>query len=117
MAGKAASQRKAAAARHGGEQLARVIMLRIGEERSGRAGLDNAPALHHCDAVADLRSHTQVVRDEQDGKAEPLLDILDQRQDLRLNRDIERRDGLVRDQHVGLECQSAGDADALALPA
>ena len=49
--------------------------------------------------------------------AEPGLDLVEQFQHLRLHRDIQRRDRLVRDQHVGIERQGAGDGDALALAA
>ena len=37
--------------------------------------------------------------------------------DLRLDRDVERRDRLVGDQELGLDDERPGDADALALPA
>ena len=38
-------------------------------------------------------------------------------QDLRLHRDVERRDRLVGDEQLGVEHQRARDADALALAA
>ena len=46
-----------------------------------------------------------------------LLQVLQQVDDLRLDRDVERGDRLVADDEVGLGGQRAGDADALALAA
>ena len=50
-------------------------------------------------------------------QAELPLQVLQQVDDLRLDRDVERGDRLVADDQVGLGGQSAGDADALALAA
>ena len=75
------------------------------------------PRAHHGDAVGHVVDHGEIVRDEQVGEAELLLQILEQVEDLRLHRDVERRDRLVADQQVGPERQRAGDADALALAA
>ena len=45
------------------------------------------------------------------------LEIVEQVQDLRLDRDVERADRFVADDEVGVERERAGDADALALAA
>ena len=45
------------------------------------------------------------------------LQVLQQVEDLRLHRDVERGDDLVAHQQLGLEHQGPGDADALALAA
>ena len=45
------------------------------------------------------------------------LEVLEQVDDLRLDRHVERRDRLVADDEVGLERERAGDADALPLAA
>lgn len=55
--------------------------------------------------------------DEQIRDAELLLQIDQQVQDLRLHRDVERRNRLVEHQQFGIERQRARDADALALAA
>ncbi len=73
--------------------------------------------LHHHDPVADLRRDPQIVGDEEHGEVEPLADIGEELENLRLDADVERRDRLVRDQHLGLHRQRSGDADALALAA
>ena len=59
----------------------------------------------------------QVVRDEEVGQAEVVLQPHQQVQHLRLDRDVERRDRLVGDDELGLHRERPGDADALALPA
>ncbi len=59
----------------------------------------------------------EVVRDEEVGEVEVLLERLEQVDDLRLDGDVERRDGLVADDEVGVERERAREADALALAA
>ena len=59
----------------------------------------------------------EVVGDEQIGEAELLLEILQQVDDLGLDRDVQRRDGLVADDQLGLERERSCDADPLALAA
>ena len=79
--------------------------------------LDDAAEIHHRDALAEMPHDRQIVRDEQVGQAEALAQILEQIDDLRLDRDVERRDRLVADDEFRLERQSARDPDALALAA
>ena len=94
-----------------------VGLLRIGQDLRRRSLFDDAAVLHHGDVVADLRGDAQIMGDEQQRDAEPGLDLVEQFQHLRLHRDVERGDGLVGDQHVGIERQRARDGDALALAA
>ena len=67
--------------------------------------------------VGEVAHHAEVVRDEQVGEPELVLQVGEQIQDLRLDRHVERRGGLVADQQRGLDGERAGDADALALAA
>src|SRR2546426_2335055 len=69
--------------------------------------LRNDPRVHHADAVAHLRDDPEVVRDDQDARPERRLHVLDQLEDLRLDRDVERGRRLVRDQ----ETRVAGERD------
>ena len=55
--------------------------------------------------------------DEQIGQTELLLQILEQVDDLRLDRNVERRDRLVAHDELRIDRQRARDADALALSA
>ena len=75
------------------------------------------PKIHHSYPVGDRIDDTQVMRDEQVGKAEAILQILQQVQDLRPDRHVERRDRLVEHDEAGLEGDGAGDPDPLPLAA
>jgi hypothetical protein len=82
-----------------------------------RPELDHLAEVHDGDTVRDVPHHGEVVRDEDVREAEVGLERLEQVDDLRADRDVERRDGLVQDQELRVERERAGDADALALPA
>ena len=73
--------------------------------------------IHHRDPVRDVADQAQIMRDEQHGEAEPLLQLQQQVDDLRLHRDVEGGDQLVGDQAFRLHRQRPRDADALALAA
>ena len=94
-----------------------IGMLRVAEHVLGRAGLDDLAEIHDGDAVADLLHHRHVVRDEEVGEAQLGLQLLQELQDLRLDRDVERGDAFVGDDDLRVEAERAGDADALALAA
>ena len=64
-----------------------------------------------------MAHHREVVADEEVGEPELLLQVLEQVDDLRLDRDVERGDRLVADDELRVERQRPGDADALALAA
>ena len=87
------------------------------EQRVGRSALDDLAEVHHRDAIADVPDDVQVVRDEDESDPQPLAQLFEQVDYLRLDRRIERRDGLVGDQHLRADRERARDADALALAA
>ena len=64
-----------------------------------------------------MADHIEVVGDEDVGQVELLLQVGEQVDHLRLDRDVERRDGLVGDHELGPERQRARDPDALPLAA
>ena len=68
-------------------------------------------------AVGDVADDVEVVRDEDVGEPEVALQVLEQVEDLRLHRDVERRDRLVADDQLRVDGERARDADALALAA
>ena len=92
-------------------------MHRIAEQLATRRELDHAAGAHHRDAVGDIIDDREVVRDEEIGEPDLLLQVLQEIEDLRLDGDVERRDRLVADDELGLQRQSARDADALPLTA
>ena len=70
------------------------------------ADLDDAAEVHDRDPVGDLPDHRQVVRDEDVGEVEVALQAPQQVQDLRLDRDVERRDRLVADDQLRLRARA-----------
>jgi hypothetical protein len=86
-------------------------------DRLGRPLFDDEPEVHDRDLVRYLPDHGQVVGDEQVGHAPFALQVAEQIKDAGLDAHVQRGDRLVQDQHLRLERQRPGDADALALPA
>ena len=103
--------------RHRGDQGFRVGMTWIIEDLVGSPCFHHAALLHDGNAVGDLRDDAEIVGNEQDSSSLSPLQIADQRQDLRLRRDIEGRRRLVRDQNPRLERKRHGDHGPLALAA
>ena len=64
-----------------------------------------------------MAHHRQVMADEQHGDTELPAHLDQQVDDLRLDRDVERRDRLVGNQEARLQDQGTGNADTLALAA
>ncbi|MNK98933.1 hypothetical protein D3C87_1193120 [compost metagenome] len=106
--------RQAAQARHRGQQRARVRMLGRVEDLVDAALFDLLAAQHHHHVVGHLRHHAHVMRDEDDGRAQVALQFADGVQDLRLDGDVQRSGGLVRDQQARLARQRHRDHHALA---
>src|SRR5215471_9117967 len=71
--------------------------------------------VHHPDPVAYVGNDRQVVCDKQVCQPERGLEIAQQIQHLRLDRDVERGHWLVADHQLGLERQGSCDTYALAL--
>ena len=103
--------------RQGGEQSLRIRMPGLSKEILSGADLRNLAEVHHRDTVAEMADHSQVVRDEEVGKTEPLLDVFQKVRDLPLNRDVQRRDRLVTDDQVRVERERSRDTDPLPLAA
>ena len=82
-----------------------------------RADFDDPAEVHDGDAVGDVAHHRKIVRDEQVGQAELASAALQQVDDLRLDRHVERGDRLVENEQLGTQRQSTGNCDALALAA
>ena len=76
-------------------------MLRVLDDRGARPDLDDLAEIHHGDAVADALDDRDVVRDEQEGEAHLGLQPHHQVDDLRLDRDVERRDRFIGDDQLG----------------
>ena len=92
-------------------------MVRPGEDRLGRAGLDDLAGGHHADPLGHLAHDRQVVGDQQQRHAEAVAQILEKLEDLRLDGHVERGRRLVGDQDVGFVGDRHRDHDPLALAA
>ena len=92
-------------------------MLRRGKDRSHVALFDDTPLLHDANRVGETAHEPQVMGDEQHRHAIGLLQPLQQRENLRLHGDVERRRRLVGDEQIGLVGERHGDHHALTLAA
>ena len=95
------------------QQALGVFVGRVVEDIVGEAAFDHLAGVHDGDAVAGAGHDAQVVGNEYDGHAQPILKIHDKLQDLGLDGDVQRRGGLVGDKQLGLAGQGDGDHDAL----
>jgi hypothetical protein len=77
--------------RYGVEQRTRIRVLWIGINLRFRRGLDDGAGIHHGHALRHRAHHRQIMRDEQIAQPEPILQIEQQIDDLRLDRDVQRR--------------------------
>ena len=91
--------------------------MRAREQRTCRALLDDAAGIHHSDLLAHLGNHAEVVGDEQDRQPELLLHRSEERQDLRLDRHIERGRRLIGDKEPRSAYQSHRNHHPLPEPA
>ena len=78
---------------------------------------DHLAEVHDPDPVADVLDDRQVVGDEQVRQVEPLAQVEQQVEDLRLDRDVEGGHRLVGEDELGVEGERPRDPDPLALAA
>ena len=90
-------------------------MRRIGIQLVGLGNLTHLAEIHHRDTVGDVLDHGEVVRDEHKRQAVLGLQILEQIENLRLDRNVKRRDGLVTNDQLWFEHERTGNRDALTL--
>ena len=92
------------------DRSARVYGWR-GRSKMSSAGASSTslPEVHHRDPVGEVPDDGEVVRDEEVGEAELLLQVGRQVEHLRPHRDVERRDGLVEHE----DCGSTASARAM----
>src|SRR3546814_8217609 len=83
------------------EKCACVLVSGIVENLGGSADFEQSPGLHDADDVADLANNRQIVGNEEIGQAQFSLQLVEERQNLRLHRDIESGDGFVENEQIG----------------
>ncbi len=102
---------------HRGEKRLGVGVERIVVERVAVGHLDDLAEVHHRNTVGNVLHHREVMGDEQVGEAELVLQVFEEVNDLGLDRNVQRRDGFVGDDEVGVRGEGAGDPDPLSLAA
>jgi hypothetical protein len=100
-----------------GHQTLGVRVRRALVDRSGRRLLDELARVHHAHVVRDLGDHPEVVRDQDHPHLGLPLDVGEELHDLRLDRHVERRRGLVGDEDGRIQGDADRDHHALAHPA
>jgi len=102
--------------RRRGQQEPGVRMGGVCEDGLRVSDLADLPQEHHADPVGDVLHDAEVVGDEQVCQAQLFLEVGQQVEDLRLDRDVQGGDGLVAHDESGVEREGAGDSDPLPLP-
>ena len=92
-------------------------MLGVQKNVLNRTVLNDFTAIHDRNRIGDVPGQTEVVGDDKRGQPDVLLQSQEKRQDLAAHRSVEGGHRFVGNEHIGLECQRAGNNNALALPA
>ena len=99
------------------EQALGVGVAHRAEHVADRASLDRLARIHHRHFVAGFEDEPEIVGDEQRRSAGAGGEVLDERDDARFHRDVERGGRLVEDEQLRLRQQRHRDDDALLLAA
>ena len=99
-----------------GHEPGDVVGGGVAQDLLGGADLLDAAVAHHGDAVPQAHGLVEVVGDEQDRLAELALQVDELVLHLPADERVERGEGLVHEQDVGLGGQGPGQAHALAHP-
>ncbi len=102
---------------YGGQKRPGIRMHGIGKQRFRFAKLYHPPQIHDQHPVGDMLHNAQRMRNKEIGQVVLLLQILQQIDDLRLDRYVQRRNRFITDDYLGLKNQRPGDADSLPLTA
>ena len=91
-------------------------MLWVGEKLVDRRLFRLAPGVHDDDTVGNVGDDPEIVRDENDRRPESIANLAHQVQDPRLDRDVECRRRLVRDENLRVARQCGRDHHPLSHP-
>src|SRR5260221_1695808 len=100
-------------ARNRAQQQLGIGMSRPREELVDRRGLDDLAGIHDGDAVGDRGDDAEIMGDEDHRHAIGGFELGEEREDLRLDGDVERRRRLVGEQQLGAAGEGHGDHHAL----
>ena len=101
--------------RHSRHQRPRIRVLRMVEHLVRVALFHQVTQIHHAHAVGNVPNDAHVVRHKQVRQPALALQLLQQVDNLRLNRHIQRRHRLVAHDNLRIKNQRARQADALPL--
>src|SRR2546425_3296949 len=99
--------------RNCGDELLRVRMQGLLEDLRRRSDLDDAAGIHDRDSVRDLGQHGEIMRNHDEGRAHRGPNLLDELENLRLDRHVHRAGRLVHDDDFGIVRECDCDDDAL----
>src|SRR5690554_3431924 len=88
-------------------------MLGILEDCRTGGGLHDLAEIHHRYTITDVLDHTQIMTDEHIGETEPYLKVLQEIENLRLDRDVECTDRLITDHKLRIERKRSRYPDTL----
>ncbi len=77
------------------EKSLRVGMLRVGVDVPNRPQFHDLPQIHDGNSITDMTHHAEVMRDEQIGQAEFILQVFQEVDHLGLDRHVKGRDRLI----------------------
>ena len=98
------------------EKLERIWVPRSLKECLARSGLHNLAGIHHRNPVRHLGDDPKIVRNEQQGHPALALKLTQHVEHLGLNRHVERRRRLIRDEKRGVAGQRHRDHHPLLHP-
>ena len=99
---------------HRRQQSPCIRVPRIVKNVIRSAVFDDFPRIHDGNFIRHVRHDAQIVRNENDGQFSLFLQFVNEFQNLRLNRNVERRRRLVADKDIGIGSQGDRDDDTLA---
>ncbi len=103
--------------RDGRQKLLRIRMPWIGENRLARSDFHDLAEIHDGDAMTDALDDGHVMRDEDERNAKITLQIHKKIDHLRFYRDVQCRNGFVRNDHLRRQGKRTRKTDALPLAA
>src|SRR3990172_1012610 len=92
-------------------------MERLAEQLLLLGKFDNLAKVHHCDPIRNVFDNAEIVGDKEVRQLKLFLQVLEQVENLRLDRDIKGRDRFIRNNELGSKSECPGNANALALAA
>ena len=100
-----------------GQQSLRIGMARCLEQIGCLIALDHTPQIHHHHLARHMFHNSQIMADKHIGQFEVAAQLIQQIENLRLHRHIQRRCRLVANHNARFQNQRAGNGHTLALPA